>query len=128
MRWFLLFLLLPLAPLSQAADVYPTEDTVSMVIDCMAEIGGFNQENLHTCSCRHDVIVSNMPYEKYAQAMVFDRYQHLPADKGAEFRDNKKGQQLIHELADVRKQAGDSCPVIKRIEYHPKNAPKDDDS
>ena len=46
------------------AEPYPTIDTVTMVVNCMAELGGQNEENLYTCSCRQDVLSENLSFKE----------------------------------------------------------------
>lgn len=119
MRWSLLMLLfLAIVPLCHA-EGYPTSDTVSMVLQCMDKIGGVTEENLNTCSCRHDFVVSKMPYQQYFAATLFWRYGQLTADKGATFRDSKVGRKLVHQLTDILNKAEAACPVVKQIRWDP---------
>ncbi len=119
MRWSLLVLLfLAITPLCHA-EGYPTADTVRMVMQCMDKIGGVTEENLNTCSCRHDLVVSKMPYQEYFAATMYWRYRTLPADKGATFRDSKVGRKLVHRLTDILNQADAACPVVKQIIWDP---------
>lgn len=119
MRRFLLMLtFFAVAPLCRA-EAYPTADTVRMVLQCMDKIGGVTEENLNTCSCRHDLIVSKMSYDQYFSATMYWRYRTLPADKGAVFRDSDEGRKLVHRLTDVLNQAEAACPVVKQIRWNP---------
>lgn len=94
---------------------FSTQETVEMVIICMDEIGGQNEESLYACACRHDYINAHMGFDTYERARLFERYRSMPGDKGQLFRDSKEGDELQDKLADIRKQAAAECPLVKRI-------------
>ena len=103
---------------------YSTMATFTMVSNCMEEHGGQTSENLYMCSCRADIIQAGMTAEEYEDAITVERYRDLPADKGAVFRDSKKGQDLYAALKKIRSEAEKSCPAIKAVERNPKSITK----
>jgi hypothetical protein len=98
---------------------YPSQAVFTMVANCMDENGGQNAENLYTCSCRSDIIQTELSAEEYEDAVTVESYRELPADKGAVFRDSKKGQQLYDALKKARRTAAERCPVIRRVTQTP---------
>lgn len=101
-----------------AAEVhhYPTIDTVTMVINCMDNIGGQSENTLYTCSCRHDVIATQLDYATWEKASLYVRYKHMPGENGGVFRDMPEGQKLEAMLDKVQKKAEQSCPVVKHLD------------
>ena len=100
-----------------AAADFPTEETVRFVLDCMAELGEQNDNNLYTCVCRHDVMQREIPvYEEYNGARIYERFKKMPGKKGAFFRDNENGAVLYERLQAARKAADSECIVVKHIE------------
>ncbi|MBI1733316.1 MAG: hypothetical protein HYR49_11200 [Gammaproteobacteria bacterium] len=122
MRILVLTLLLTVA-VPVVAEHFSSMATFTMVANCMDENGGQTAANLYTCSCRADIIRAGMSAEDYEDAMTVERYRELPADKGAVFRDSRKGQQLYDSLKKIRRQAADSCPVIRTVAPLPKPEP-----
>lgn len=118
MRNFAIAMLVTLAAPAYAAD-YSTMETFIMVSNCMAENGGQTEENLYMCSCRADVVKAELSEEDYGDALAVERYRELPADKGAVFRDSRKGQQLFDTLKKVRRKATEACPVIRTVTAKP---------
>lgn len=118
MRKFAIAMLVALAPPAYAGD-YSTMETFIMVSNCMAENGGQTEENLYMCSCRADVVKAELSEEDYVDALAVERYRELPADKGAVFRDSRKGQQLFDTLKKVRRKATEACPVIRTVTAKP---------
>ena len=110
----LLILFLPSVPL--ADDRFPTEETVRFVLNCMAELGGMQDENLYTCVCRHDATQALMLYSDYADARTYERNRAMPGKKGGFFRDNDHGKALYEQLAKVRATVNEQCVPVKRIQ------------
>ncbi len=98
------------------ADEFPTEETVRYALNCMAELGGQTDENLYTCACRYDAIRSTMSFSDYEEGYTFERNKSMPGEKGASFRDNKRGEKFYKELLKVRKAANADCLVVKHVE------------
>ena len=103
-------------PWSVYATGYPTEEIVRNVIDCMTELGGINDQNLYTCVCRADYIMSKMKYEEYDNAATWDRNKAMPGDKGDTVRDNELGQKASHQYEKVLTEVEAKCPVVRHIE------------
>lgn len=95
---------------------FPTLDTVTMVIQCMNDIGGQSEETLYTCSCRHDVIATRLSYDDYENGSLWLRYKGMPGEKGGVFRDSKVGRRLGTRLQEVRQEAEKACPVVHHLE------------
>ena len=104
---------------SVLADEYPTEETVRYVLNCMAELGGESDENLYTCICRYDAIRAAMPYSDYEEGVTYERNKAMPGEKGAFFRENKRGEGFYEKVKEVRKEAESSCLVVKHVELDP---------
>ena len=100
------------------AESFPTMDTVQMVVSCMADIGGQTEENLYVCACRHDVLTSEVTFEEYERANLYERYKDMPGDRGGTFRDAREAKELSKKLDEIRKRAEQQCPLVKHIEAH----------
>ena len=118
MRIFVLSLLVVVTLPVYAGD-YSSRTSFTMVANCMDENGGHTQANLYTCSCRADFIQAGMSAEDYEDAITVERYRDVPADKGAVFRDSKKGQVLFSALKKIRKEAAETCPLVRAVTQTP---------
>lgn len=119
MRTAKFMLLFMLAPLNAAATDFATVETVRMVLNCMVDNGGLSDENLYTCSCRHDAIADRMPFSDYEEGVTYERNKAMPGEKGGFFRDNKRGEQFYKTLLDVRKAADGQCITVRKVERRP---------
>ncbi len=97
------------------AETYPTMETVRMVINCMQEVGGRSEEALYTCSCRHDVISSELSFQQYEQGRLYERFSDMPGKRGGLFRDAEDAKVLFTKLRKAREKAARACPVVKHI-------------
>jgi len=95
---------------------YPTTDTVTMVINCMHDLGGQSEELLYTCSCRHDIIASKLSYNEFETGSLYLRYKNMPGEKGGVFRDAPNGKEMGARLQQVRAQARQACPLVQHLE------------
>ncbi len=111
--------LLAVVAMPVCAGNYSSRTSFTMIANCMDENGGQTQENLYTCSCRADLIQAGMSAEDYEGAITVERYRDVPADKGAVFRDSKKGQSLFAALKKVRKEAAEACPAVRGVTRTP---------
>jgi len=114
-------LILPALVFSTAAAAasphqFPTIDTVTMVINCMDNIGGQSEDTLYTCSCRHDVIATKLDYDTYEKASLYVRYKNMPGENGGVFRDMKEGRVLQTVLEKAQKEAEQACPVVRHLD------------
>ena len=98
-----------------SANGYPTAETVRMVVICMAEMGDQNEENLFACSCRQDILESELTFAAYEQASLYERYIPMPGKRGNLFRDSERGREYVKQLEAVREKATTACPVVKRV-------------
>ncbi len=115
---------LPLAVIMLSGSVYaendyPTIEVVRDVVGCMAELGAQNEQNLYTCTCRHDYIASKMSFEKFENGTMMVRYGQMPGEKGGVVRDNKKGKEDMKELLKLKEEAAGHCPVVKNLSAPP---------
>ena len=115
MRWTIAVLAALSCGVAQA-ESYPTTETVTMVVNCMVELGGQSEENLYTCACRHDVIRAALTFHEYESGSLYERYKSMPGEKGAVFRDSRDGAAFAKKLGEARKSAAASCPTVKHIE------------
>ena len=115
MKWISFLIALGLSP-AVLAGSYPTRETITMVLGCMAEIGGQSEENLYTCSCRQDAITAVLAFDEYESGSLYERYKSMPGEKGAVFRDSRDGEASAKKLREARKSANASCPTVKHIE------------
>lgn len=97
------------------ANEYPTYETVHYALSCMEEIGGQTEENAYTCACRYDAIRAAMTFSDYEEGRTFERNRKMPGEKGAAFRDNKRGERLYEELLKARESADASCITVKKV-------------
>ena len=115
MKKQLTVLLLIFGTMPAVANEYPTKHTVRFMLNCMQNLGGQNDENLYTCACRYDSIRSQMTYSDYEEGITFERNKSMPGEKGAFFRDNKRGEGFYEKLLEVRKVANNSCIQVKHV-------------
>ena len=101
---------------SVIANEYPTYETVHFVLQCMDELGGQTEENAYTCSCRYDAIRAAMTFSDYEEGRTFERNRKMPGEKGAAFRDNKRGEKFYEELIKARETADASCITVKKVQ------------
>lgn len=102
-------------PAVTLAESYPTIETVRMVVTCMAALGEQNEENLITCSCKHDVLQNELTFSEYEEGNLMERYKRMPGKKGGIFRDNELGEGYLKKLTAARKKADQQCPAVKKI-------------
>ena len=114
-RFMFLFIVF-MVPFNLTAADFPTMETVRLVLNCMAENGGLSDENLYTCSCRHDKISSQMPFSEYEEGVTYERNKAMPGKKGDFFRDNKRGKGFYEILVDIRQSANAQCITVKKVE------------
>ena len=94
---------------------FPTEVTVRYVLDCMSALGGLNDQNLYTCTCRYDVISTAMTFENYEDGVTYERNRAMPGEKGGFFRDNERGEEFYNVLLEVREKADSNCLIVKQV-------------
>ena len=82
----------------------------------MTELGGLNDPNLYTCTCRADYFMSHMTFAEYDDATFFDRNKQMAGKRGAMVRDNKGGKEHSEIYEKVLSEAEKNCPVVKHIE------------
>lgn len=91
---------------------FPTQARVEYVSQCMAEHGGANLDNMYHCVCAVDKIASLMNFQDYSEALTFTYMFDTPGDKGGEFRDPPKSEQLRTQLKNAQKEAAICFPVL----------------
>jgi len=92
---------------------FPTQARVEYVMQCMAEHGGSNLDNMYHCVCAIDRIAAQMTFQDYSEALTFTYLYDTPGDKGGEFRDPPKSKILRDQLKSARKSTESCFPAIK---------------
>ena len=100
---------------------FPTQARVEYVMQCMAERGGSNLDNMYHCVCAVDKIASLMNYQDYSESLTFTYMFDTPGDKGGEFRDPPKSKELRDKLKNAKKEADACFPVIPGKAASPAN-------
>jgi hypothetical protein len=94
------------------ANDFPTQARVEYVMQCMAERGGQNLDNMYHCVCAADKVASLMNYQEYSESLTFTYMFNTPGEKGGEFRDPPQSKVLRDKLK-AAKQAAEACfPVL----------------
>lgn len=91
---------------------FPTQARVEYVMQCMAEHGGSNLDNMYHCVCAIDKIAGTMNFQDYSEALTFTYMFDTPGDKGGEFRDPPKSKVLRDQLKMAKKSAESCFPQI----------------
>lgn len=91
---------------------FPTQARVEYVMQCMAEHGGSNLDNMYHCVCAIDRIASLISFQDYSESLTFTYMFDTPGDKGGEFRDPPKSKELRDRLKGAKKAAESCFPVI----------------
>lgn len=94
------------------ANDFPTQARVEYVMQCMAERGGQNLDNMYHCVCAVDKIASQLNYQDYSEALTFTYMFDTPGEKGGEFRDPPKSKVLRDRLKAAKKDAEGCFPVL----------------
>ena len=99
-----------------SANDYPTIESVRFVVNCMADNGGQNEENLYACTCRFDAISSEITFYEYEQVSVYVRNKAMPGEKGGVFRDlGRDTKELRNKFEQVENKANSACPIVRRV-------------
>ncbi len=104
-------ILLALTSFTVYANDYPTLERVDSVLTCMAKHGGQTVENLYSCSCKIDVIASQVPFDLWDEARTFKAYKRMPGEKGGLFRDSDRADEVIPVLEAADKEGEKRCFV-----------------
>jgi hypothetical protein len=111
----------PAAPAKEAApkdaapaiaNDFPTQARVEYVMQCMAERGGQNLDNMYHCVCAIDKIAGHFGYQEYSEALTFTYMFDMPGEKGGEFRDPPKSKELRDKLKAAKKEAEGCFPAL----------------
>ena len=94
------------------ANDFTTQARVEYVMQCMAERGGQNLDNMYHCVCAVDKIASRMNYQEYSEALTFTYMFDTPGEKGGEFRDPPKSKILRDKLKAAKKDAEGCFPAL----------------
>ena len=95
---------------------FDTTATVRFVVECMSDMGMQSDENLYTCSCRLDALGEKITFTEYQDALIFRSYKLMPGEKGALFRHNEQGEELIAKLEEAEAAADAQCINVTRVE------------
>ncbi len=91
---------------------FPTQARVEYVMQCMAEHGGSNLDNMYHCVCAIDRIAGLIGFQDYSESLTFTYMFDTPGDKGGEFRDPPKSKELRDRLKGAKKAAESCFPAI----------------
>ena len=91
---------------------FPTQARVEYVMQCMAERGGQNLDNMYHCVCAVDKIAGQINYQDYSEALAFTYLFDTPGEKGGEFRDPPKSKVLRDKLKAAKKDAEGCFPAL----------------
>lgn len=91
---------------------FPTQARVEYVMQCMAEKGGQNLDNMYHCVCAVDKIAGKMNFQEYSEALTFTYMFDTPGDKGGEFRDPPRSKELRDKLKEAKKEAEGCFPGL----------------
>ena len=91
---------------------FPTQARVEYVMQCMAEHGGSNLDNMYHCVCAIDRIAGLISFQDYSESLTFTYMFDTPGDKGGEFRDPPKSKELRDRLKGAKKAAESCFPVL----------------
>lgn len=95
-----------------ATNDFPTQARVEYVMQCMAEHGGANLDNMYHCVCAIDKIASLMNFQEYSESLTFTYMFDTPGEKGGEFRDPPKSKVLRDKLKNASHEAEFCFPTI----------------
>lgn len=104
-------LILALFTFSAYGNDYPTLERVDSVLTCMAKHGGQTVENLYSCSCKIDVIASEVPFDLWNEARTYKAYKRMPGEKGGLFRDSTRADEIVPLLEAAEKKGEKRCFV-----------------
>lgn len=96
----------------ELANDFPTQARVEYVMQCMAERGGQNLDNMYHCVCAVDKIASLMNYQDYSESLTFTYMFDTPGEKGGEFRDPPQSKVLRDKLKAAKKEAEGCFPAL----------------
>ncbi|NBS15668.1 MAG: hypothetical protein EBT06_05160 [Gammaproteobacteria bacterium] len=91
---------------------FPTQARVESVMQCMAEHGGSNLDNMYHCVCAIDKIASLMNFKDYSESLTFTYMFDTPGDKGGEFRDPPQSKILRDRLKAAREESQACFPKL----------------
>lgn len=93
------------------ANDFPTQARVEYVMQCMAERGGQNLDNMYHCVCAIDKIAGQMSYNDYSEALTVTYMFDTPGEKGGQFRDPPRSKELRDKLKAAKKEAEQCFPA-----------------
>ena len=91
---------------------FTTVTKVQYVQDCMTANGDMNvYESVHKCSCVIDMLDDAFTQTEYDDFSTGYMYKNLPADKGAQFRDDEELNKTMSKYDEVIKTAYKECKL-----------------
>lgn len=91
---------------------FSTVTKVHYVQDCMSANGDMNvYESVHKCSCVVDKIDTAFTEREFEDVHTGYMYKNLPADKGAQFRDDEVLNESMDKFDKVIKAAYQECKL-----------------
>jgi len=91
---------------------FSTVTKVHYVQDCVTANGDMNvYESVHKCSCVIDKIDTVFTQREFEDVSTGYKYKNMPADKGAQFRDDKVLNDTMDKFDTVIKAAYKECKL-----------------
>ena len=91
---------------------FPTQARVESVMQCMAEHGGSNLDNMYHCVCAIDKIANRMSFKDYSESLTFTYMFDTPGDKGGEFRAPPQSKILRDRLKAAKEESQTCFPKL----------------
>lgn len=91
---------------------FTTATKVQFVNDCMQANNKMNlYEGVHKCSCVVDQLDEAFTQTEFEELSTAYMYRHLPADRGAQFRDDKELKGSLNKFETVSAKAYKECRI-----------------
>lgn len=88
---------------------YPTHEVVRYVHECMVDRGGQSWSTLYNCSCKFDVVASNLDYDAFVAADTAKRGRRLAGERGGVLRETEMAEELREDFEEIEEQAERAC-------------------
>ena len=88
---------------------FPTAERIDYALSCIAKHGGLTYITQYKCACKVDKLAEKINFKDYDAARTFTFLRSTPGEKGAAFRDPKRGKDLRKFLKQAEKYAEENC-------------------
>lgn len=90
-------------------DEYPTHEVVRYVQECMAKREGQSWGELYNCSCKFDVIASELDHDEFVAFDTAKRGRSLAGERGGVLRETEFAEELREDFDDLDQRAENRC-------------------